>query len=551
MTDWSTVKGDGFELSFGYRDTAAFSECVEQLVADGVASGIARRDPTLWGPEAEAEAGKRLAWVGLPQESKVLVDEIIGLRDVLANRGMDRVVLCGMGGSSLAPEVICAAHGVELTVLDSSDPDCVRRALGDRLERTTVVVSSKSGGTVETDSQKRAFEQAFRDADLEPMAHIIVVTDPDSPLDDEAGKAGYRIFHADPDVGGRYSAFTAFGLVPSGLAGANLAKLLDEASSIQSALESDHADNPGLRMGALLGVANLEGVDKMVVADNGSGIPGFGDWAEQLVAESTGKNDKGILPVVVPSLDAPNLSPNTSDEVVVTLGPGVVESALPTSGWGVAVDAPLGAQMLLWEYATVVAGRVIGINPFDQPDVESAKQAAREMLDGGGKTPTPTFTEGSVEVYSTEGLLSDEKTVAGAVQTLLDQIDDERGYLAVMAYLDRETDKDLAGVRESLATRTGRPTTFGWGPRFLHSTGQYHKGGPPVGVYLQVTTAPLQDLDIPGRPFSFGTFIGAQAVGDANVLAEHGRPVLRLHLVDHDAGLAAVRDALGADGPAL
>ena len=289
----------------------------------------------------------------------------------------------------------------------------------------------------------------------------------------------------------------------------------------------------------------------MVVADNGSGIPGFGDWAEQLVAESTGKNDKGILPVVVPSLDAPNLSPNTSDEVVVTLGPGVVESALPTSGWGVAVDAPLGAQMLLWEYATVVAGRVIGINPFDQPDVESAKQAAREMLDGGGKTPTPTFTEGSVEVYSTEGLLSDEKTVAGAVQTLLDQIDDERGYLAVMAYLDRETDKDLAGVRESLATRTGRPTTFGWGPRFLHSTGQYHKGGPPVGVYLQVTTAPLQDLDIPGRPFSFGTFIGAQAVGDANVLAEHGRPVLRLHLVDHDAGLAAVRDALGADGPAL
>ena len=259
MTDWSTVKGDGFELSFGYRDTAAFSECVEQLVADGVASGIARRDPTLWGPEAEAEAGKRLAWVGLPQESKVLVDEIIGLRDVLANRGMDRVVLCGMGGSSLAPEVICAAHGVELTVLDSSDPDCVRRALGDRLERTTVVVSSKSGGTVETDSQKRAFEQAFRDADLEPMAHIIVVTDPDSPLDDEAGKAGYRIFHADPDVGGRYSAFTAFGLVPSGLAGANLAKLLDEASSIQSALESDHADNPGLRMGALLGVANLAG----------------------------------------------------------------------------------------------------------------------------------------------------------------------------------------------------------------------------------------------------------------------------------------------------
>jgi glucose-6-phosphate isomerase len=535
VTDWSTSAADGFELFFGYADTDAFSSTVEKLVSDGVASGIAGRDATLWGPEAEDEAGKRLAWVGLAQESRALVDEIIGLRDVLADRGAFHVVLCGMGGSSLAPEVICATHGVELTVVDSSDPDYVRRAVSDRLESSVVVISSKSGGTVET----------YLEADLEPSAHIIVVTDPGSPLDEASTEAGYRVFHANPDVGGRYSALTAFGLVPSGLAGADIGRLLDEAEAIQPHLERDDVDNPALRLGGLLGVANTRGVDKLVLADKDSGIPGFGDWAEQLVAESTGKNDQGILPVVVPSLDAPNFDPSTKDEVLVTIGSGVHMDALPASGWGVAVDAPLGAQMLLWEYATVVAGRIIGINPFDQPDVESAKQAAREMLDGGGDTPEPAFTDGPVAVYATEGLLTDEATVADAVQTLLGQIDDERGYLAVMAYLDREGDRDLAGVRESLARRTGRPTTFGWGPRFLHSTGQYHKGGPPIGVYLQVTTEPLEDLEIAGRPFTFGTFIAAQAIGDATVLAGHDRPVLRLHLTDHDAGLAAVREVLG------
>ena len=329
MTSWSAVADDGFELSFGYPDEQPFADAVEQLVSDGVASGIAGRDATLWGSAAESEAGSRLAWVGLAQESRPLVDEIVGLRDVLADRGCTRVVLCGMGGSSLAPEVICATHGVELTVLDSSDPDYVRRALSDQLERTIVVVSSKSGGTVETDSQKRAYEQAFRDADLEPAAHIVVVTDPGSPLDEAATEAGYRVFHADPDVGGRYSALTAFGLVPSGLAGADIGRLLDEAAAIQPHLERDDADNPGLRLGALLGVANTTGVDKVVLGDDDSGIPGFGDWAEQLIAESTGKDDKGILPVVVPSLDAPNFDPSTPDEVLVTIGAGGARRARP------------------------------------------------------------------------------------------------------------------------------------------------------------------------------------------------------------------------------
>ncbi len=545
MTDWSTSAGAGFELFFGYPDEDVFSGTVEQLVSDKVASGIASRDATLWGPAAEDEAGKRLAWVGLAQDSRSLVAEIVGLRDVLADRGAFHVVLCGMGGSSLAPEVICATHGVELTVVDSSDPDYVRGALADRLERSVVVISSKSGGTVETDSQKRAFEQAFRDADLEPAAHIIVVTDPGSPLDQASQEAGYRVFHADPDVGGRYSALTAFGLVPSGLAGADIERLLDEAAAIQPVLESDHPDNPGLRLGGLLGAANTRGVDKVVLGDNGSGIPGLGDWAEQLIAESTGKDDQGILPVVVPALDAPNFAPSTPDEVLVTIGSGVHQDATPASGWGAAVDAPLGAQMLLWEYATVVASRVIGVNPFDQPDVESAKQAARDMLEGGGETPAPAFADGAIEVYATDGLLTGEGTVADAVATLLGQLDGERGYLAVMAYLDRAEHADLANVRDGLATRTGRPTTFGWGPRFLHSTGQYHKGGPPVGVFLQVTGEPLEDLEVPGRPFTFGSFISAQAIGDATVLAGHGRPVLRLHLTDQKAGLQTLREVLG------
>jgi glucose-6-phosphate isomerase len=532
------------ELHFGYRDETAYIAAVQQLVDDKVASQIAVRTPTLWGPAAEPESAKRLAWVGLAEESRPLVFEIAELKAKLNEAGLDHVVLCGMGGSSLAPEVICRTDDVELTVLDSSDPDYVRAALGDRLERSIVVVSSKSGGTVETDSQRRAYEKALTDIGRKPADHIVVVTDPGSPLDTSATAAGYPVFHANPDVGGRYSALTAFGLVPSGLAGADIDRLLGEAAAIQDALESDDVENPGLRLGALLGVANRAGADKVVLAEHGSGIVGFGDWAEQLIAESTGKDGKGILPVVVPDVTAPNFHPNTRDEVLVTIG-DLCDSVTPASGYGASVKAPLGAQMLLWEYAVVVAGRLIGINPFDQPDVESAKAAAREMLDGKGESPKPAFSDGPVEVYATEGLLgADVTTVADAVAALLAQLDDERGYLAVMAYLDRLVDAPLASVRESLARRTGRPTTFGWGPRFLHSTGQYHKGGPAVGVFLQVSTTPDQDLEVPDRPFTFGGFIASQVAGDAAVLAQHGRPVLRLHLTDHDAGLAVVREVL-------
>ncbi len=524
-------------------DEAAYAALLDQLVSDKVASQIAARVPTLWGPAAESESGKRLAWVGLTTESRPLVAEIETLRKELAANGLDHVVLCGMGGSSLAPEVIAAWAGQPLTVIDSSDPDYVRAALGDRLERSIVVVSSKSGGTVETDSQKRVYEQAFRDVGQDPVDHLVVVTDPGSPLDESATAAGYRVFHADPEVGGRYSALTAFGLVPSGLAGADIGALLDEAESLRSALEADTTDNPGLRLGTLLGLANKAGVDKVVLAENGGEPCGFGDWAEQLIAESTGKEGKGILPVVVPGITAPNFSPNTADEILVTIGEPA-DHVVPASGFAANVQVPLGAAMLLWEYAVATAGRIIGIDPFDQPDVESAKQAARDMLGGGTPSPKPAFVDGPVEVYGTDSVVDGCTTVAEAVEALFAQLDGDHGYLAVMAYLDRKRHAHLAHLRDHLALTTGRPTTFGWGPRFLHSTGQYHKGGAPTGVFLQVTGSPSKDLEIPDRPFTFGDFITAQAIGDASVLAGKGRPVLRLHLTDQKAGLQVLRETL-------
>jgi glucose-6-phosphate isomerase len=547
-TAWNTVQGTGagaFDLSFGYPDEDAFAGTVRQLVADRVASRLTSQDKTLWGPEAEDEAGKRLGWVDLPETSRPLVTEIATLQVELRERGLPRVVLCGMGGSSLAPEVICEAAGVELVVLDSTHPDFVRTALEDRLAETVVVVSSKSGGTVETDSQKRAFEKAFTDAGIDPAERIIVVTDPGSPLEKAAREAGYRVFLADPNVGGRYSALTAFGLVPSGLAGADIAGLLEQAAAIRPALEADSLDNPGLRLGALMGLASLAGVDKLVLANAGATYAGFGDWAEQLIAESTGKDGKGVLPVVVAAPDSPNFNPSTPDEVLGTFGPDpVLGEVRPASGFGVSVDAPLGAQIMLWEYATAIAGRIIGINPFDQPDVESAKNAARAMLDGGGAAPTPLFVEGPVTVYASDGWLPDgTTTVADAVAALLEALDPSRGYLSVQAYLDRHRDAPFAASRDALARRTGRPVTFGWGPRFLHSTGQYHKGGPPTGVFLQVTGDPEADLAVPDRPFTFQEFLIAQAVGDGQVLAEHGRPVLRLH-VSSPGDLGAVRSVL-------
>jgi len=539
----------------------AVARHVPQLVADDFASRLFAQDATLWGPEAESEAAVRLAWVKLGRTSRPLVGEVAALRDHLVGQGLDHVVLCGMGGSSLAPEVICATAGVELTVLDSTHPDQVRRALADRLDRAVVVVSSKSGSTIETDSQRRAYEHAFTRSGIDPVQRMVIVTDPGSPLDKDARAAGYRVINAEPNVGGRYSALTAFGLVPSGLAGVDIEQLLDEAESVADLLADDDEANPALRLAAAMaGTEPLR--DKLVLVDERPWVTGFGDWAEQLIAESTGKNGTGVLPVVAqgdPDAPEPEVSSPAPDVTLARLVDDVAgdddaaetdETDLTIADLArseVQVSGSLGAQILLWEVATAGAGRILGINPFDQPDVESAKKAARRLLEAADAKPDPAaFTDGAIDVRALGGdWLGGARTVAGALDALLSQLDPQRGYVAIMAYLDRLADAPLAGARRVIASSTQRPTTFGWGPRFLHSTGQYHKGGPPTGVFLQITATPYEDLAIPGREFTFGDFIKAQAGGDAQVLADHGRPVLRLHLTDHDAGLAQLAPALG------
>ncbi|GAB3250532.1 glucose-6-phosphate isomerase [Arthrobacter pigmenti] len=511
---------------------------IDALVEDKVASRITDQDPSLWGPDAGAEASKRLGWVELAATSRPLVPRIVQLRGELQAEGVTRIALAGMGGSSLAPEVITRTAGVELTVLDSTDPEQVRNALEHRLAETAIVVSSKSGSTLETDSLRRTFEQAFNDAGIDAARRIVVVTDPGSPMDEESRKAGYReVFNADPDVGGRYSALTAFGLVPSGLAGVDIEALLDDAEEASEVLRDDDRDNIGLVLGsALAGTSPLR--NKVVIVDEGSSIVGFADWAEQLIAESTGKLGTGLLPVVAEP-DSPETSWNAPDVLVVRLvGP---DADIELADNQIAVAGSLGSQLLAWEYATAVAGRLLEINPFDQPDVEAAKEAARGLLEARPGQTGASFVDGAVEVRGDEAWLGNSDSLDAALRALIEQLPSD-GYLSIQAYFDRITWSGLDEIRDPLARTSGRPVTFGWGPRFLHSTGQFHKGGPAVGVFLQITADADADLPIPARPFTFGELISAQAAGDAKVLAEHGRPVLRLHLTDRQAGVSQLKD---------
>jgi glucose-6-phosphate isomerase len=516
----------------------AVRAALADLQADGVPAALASKDATLWGPEASAEAGVRLGWLDAVATSRPLLERITALRDELRGEGVDRVVLCGMGGSSLAPEVVCATAGVPLVVLDSTDPQQVRRALAvddpDLLRRTVVVVSSKSGGTVETDSQRRAARAAFEAAGIDPATRVVVVTDPGSPLAQQSEQEGVRaLFLADPDVGGRYSALTAFGLVPSGLAGADVAALLDEAEALLPTLQEG---GPSLLLGALVGAAAAGGRDKLVLTPSAD-LPGFGDWAEQLVAESTGKDGRGVLPVVVEGPGAPGTEP-AGDVLVVALGEA-------PEGPHATVRGPLGGQFLAWEYATAVAGRVLSVNPFDQPNVQESKDNTGAIL-GGSRPPVtePLLVEDDLEVYATGELLAEARALRAALDALLHAVPD-RGYLAVLAYLDREAEAEAAQLRPLLAGRLAHPVTFGWAPRFLHSTGQYHKGGPQTGAFLQVTAAVERDLEVPGRDFGFAQLQAAQALGDLRALGERGRPVLRLHLTDRAVGLRRLLDAAG------
>ena len=506
----------------------------DRLVADGVPGLLAAKDPTLWGPDAAAEARIRLGWVDTTGRSRSLLPQLAELADELSD--LDHVVLAGMGGSSLAPEVIARTLDRPLTVLDSTDPHQLRAALADRLDRTVVVVASKSGTTIETDSQRRAYWDAFRAAGLseaEAGRRFVIVTDPDSPLATAGQQMGAVVLLADPQVGGRYSALTGFGLVPAALAGVDVLELLDQADALRPSL-AGAADNPALALGAALGA---HGTGYVALVEDGTGIVGLADWAEQLLAESTGKQGRGLLPVVVESPDAPGAT--GPGVLTVTTGGSLPAGAVAGGGVrpDVAVNGPLGAQFLAWEFATAVAGRVLGINPFDQPNVAESKANTSAILAGGAPGSAPAATDGAVEIHGPGG-----GTVPQALAGLLAGVP-PGGYLAVLAYLDRTGDAAVAQLRPLLARATGRPVTFGWGPRFLHSTGQYHKGGPPVGCYLQITGAVTEDLPVPGRPYTFGQLQAAQAAGDRAALAERGRPELHLHLRDRAAGIGQLLEA--------
>ncbi|MEY9211042.1 glucose-6-phosphate isomerase [Thermobifida halotolerans] len=539
------VQAGGLTITLRGAVRSATEDALQKLRDDRVASRLAAKDASLWGPAAEPEASIRLGWVDLPESSRALLPQIAEIARAKREAGLDRVVLAGMGGSSLAPEVIAASRGARLVTLDTTDAHQVRRAVETDLERTVVVVASKSGGTVETDSHRRAFEQAFTDAGIDPAERIVVVTDPGSPLAELAAERGYPTVLADPNVGGRYSALSAFGLVPSALAGVDVEALLDEAAAVAATL-ADEA-NPALVLGAALG--GFGGHDKVVLA--GDTPVGMGDWIEQLVAESTGKDGVGLLPVVVEGVSAPGFAPEPDTHLVVY---GETAPDAPDTVDTV-VTGPLGGQFLAWEYATAVAGCLLDINPFDQPNVQESKDNTKALLElsNNGTLPTgaPLLTDGAVEVHASDAAgLADVKDLASALQTLLRSVPED-GYLAVMAYLDRDAEGDgrAASLRSGLAALTPRPVTFGWGPRFLHSTGQYHKGGPANGVFLQITGEVDADLPVPGKPYSFSRLQLAQALGDFNALAERSRPTVRLHLRDRAAGLEELNRALGAIQP--
>lgn len=479
-------------------------------------SRLAQKDPTIWGASAEAEATVRLNWIDLPESSRDLLPQL----DALCAKHRDklRVILCGMGGSSLGPEVIAQTYKRDLFILDSTDPNYIAHALAPDLATTLVVVSSKSGSTIETASQRALFVSAFLDAGLIPQEHIVIVTDPGSPLDQYSRENGYTVVNADPNVGGRFSVLSAFGLVPAALIGVDVSVLLDNASETKSAFLA----NPSIVVDMAYAVAYISG-QYMSYCDVGSGMPGLSDWVEQLVAESTGKNRIGRLPVIVES--------PVSDGSFSIAYSGDAD---------LVISADLASQFIIWEWVTALVCAAMAIDPFNQPNVTEAKEATSSLLDAwAGKLPalSPDALDGDVAIF---GKGSDLKS---ALSLFIESIPHD-GYVAVMAYLDRRDDVKIMQIRALLAEKTQRPVTFGWGPRFLHSTGQFHKGGQPNGAYLQITGEVERDYAIPNQVFGLKTLIAAQALGDGEALASRKYPVLRLNLINRSVGIDELLTAL-------
>ncbi|MCW2287768.1 glucose-6-phosphate isomerase [Leucobacter luti] len=532
-------------LSFGADsgpDTAQVDAIMARLVDTRVASRLFARDATLWGPDAEAE--ERLGWTDFEANALTAIVGAEHIRAELHAAGVDRVMLCGMGGSSLAPEVIARWANVPLTVIDSTHPSFLAAALGGDLSRTLVVVSSKSGSTIETLSHRAAFAAAFAAAGIDPADRIIVVTDPGSQLEADARSAGQRVCFADPDVGGRFSALTAFGLVPTALAGADVRELLADACGVRTLLASDTADNPALRLAAVI-AAGLPDRYVLGIAEAPGTDWGLGSWIEQLVAESTGKAGHGVLPIALQD-SAPEFMAHPANLMRVRLGTSAAVAAAPGPS-ELTVSGALGAQFLLWETATAVLGHLLGIDPFDQPDVESAKIAARAVLSQDSEpvsdTGAPILHDAPAQLLAAPSGVAPETTVE--LMTSLRDVVPRNGYLAIQAYLDPSGPyaAELEVFRDALARALGVPVALGWGPRYLHSVGQLHKGGPALGAFLQLCDSSAPELEIPGSESGFGTLIAAQSRGDRDVLTSRGRPVFALRTGAPGALIAALTAA--------
>ena len=560
------------QVSLGpYR--AAVDAALSEIRTQKIAERIWAHDHTVWKPKP-AEISNRLGWLDIAERLAGDLSQINKLVESVRSQGYINAVLLGMGGSSLAPEVFRKTFGVttgflDLRVADSTDPQAIRDQTNRvDLGKTLFIVSTKSGGTVETLSLfKYFFKQVAAGAGTANAGkHFIAITDPGSSLLKLAERFGFRdTFVNDPNIGGRYSALSYFGLVPAALIGADLKKLLQRAGTASSGCRRQQPSGsdccPGVRLGAIIGELAKAGRDKVTIICSPA-LASFGDWAEQLIAESTGKERKGILPVVGEPLGSPDVYGDDRLFISLSLGgdtthdedlKALEDAGHPTVRLALNDRYDIGGEFFRWEMATAIAGYRLGINPFDQPNVEAAKVLAREMVGSylsTGELPvlTPAFESNGIEVYSDLG----GGTLSGALNSLLDGAL-PGAYISIQAYIQptANTDEALQSLRTRLRYRTQLATTVGYGPRFLHSTGQLHKGDGGKGLFIQLCADDTSDADIPDEPgsaassISFGVLKEAQALGDRQALIDAGRQVIRFHLGRHVVGgIKTLTDAI-------
>ncbi len=547
----------GQSLSLG-----EYAGAVEARLAAWEDEGFGRRlwakDPTLWFPDERPEIVNRLGWLTLPESMLDSIDDLTSFAEEVRAAGFRQIVVLGMGGSSLAPEVVQRTLGnapgyPELFVLDSTHPEAVREVTGEIDPAATLFfVSSKSGTTQETLSFFRYFWNVLLESGSEPAGHFAAITDPGTPLVTLAEERRFRrVFTATPDVGGRYSALTAFCLAPGASIGADVRGLLDSGLLMAAAAAENVPvpSNSALALGAAMGELALEGRDKVTFLVSPS-LEALPIWYEQLIAESTGKDGRGIVPIAGERAGPPDVYGSDRFFVHLHLQADAEAdraqadriAALELAGHPVAriqLDdvTDIGREMYRAELAVAAASAVIGVHPFDQPDVELAKELARLAMSGSIEAGEPT--EAPVRA-------SDEPALAAALDDWMAQAS-AGDFVGIQAYLAprAEVSDLLDGIRHSVRDRRRVATTVGYGPRFLHSTGQLHKGGPNTGLFLQITDGGAVDLPVPETDYSFGALIRAQAAGDAQALTQQGRRVLRVALDQGvAAGLEAVRQRL-------